>query len=94
MDAPPRLIVNQLVRDQRPEISGPLLEKSAAVSDQDLVEVISGGQTQSIRMIARRRSSVVGTVQRRHSHWRGLSHSHPGEESGRRDLARGLRPAQ
>jgi uncharacterized protein (DUF2336 family) len=55
MESPPRLIVNQLVRDQRPEVSGPLLEKSVAVSDQDLMEVIRGGRTHSIRMIARRR---------------------------------------
>jgi uncharacterized protein (DUF2336 family) len=56
MEAPPRLIVNQLVRDHRPEIAGPLLEKSVRVGDQDLVEVIAGGQIQSIRMIARRRT--------------------------------------
>ena len=56
MEAPPRLIVNQLARDHRPDIAGPLLEKSQSVSDQDLVEVIAGGHIQSVRMIARRRS--------------------------------------
>jgi uncharacterized protein (DUF2336 family) len=68
MESPPRLIVNQLARDQRPEVCGPLLEKSSAVSDQDLLEVIGGGQSHSIRMIARRRllssalsSAVIAT---------------------------------
>ena len=32
MEAPPRLIVNQLVRDHRPEIAGPLARKSAPES--------------------------------------------------------------
>jgi uncharacterized protein (DUF2336 family) len=56
MEAPPRLVVNQLVRDRRTEVAGPLLEKSAGVSDQDLAEVISGAAIESIRMIARRRT--------------------------------------
>jgi len=55
MEAPPPLVLAQLIHDRRIEIAGPLLERCSAIADQDLVEVITDGNEQSIRMIARRR---------------------------------------
>ncbi|HEY7750468.1 MAG TPA: DUF2336 domain-containing protein [Aestuariivirgaceae bacterium] len=56
MEAPPPLILAQLIHDQRIEVAGPLLEKCSAINDHDLMEVIADGNEQSNRMIARRRS--------------------------------------
>jgi uncharacterized protein (DUF2336 family) len=55
MEAPPALVLAQLIHDRRIEIAGPLLERCSAIADHDLVEVIAEGNEQSIRMIARRR---------------------------------------
>jgi Uncharacterised protein conserved in bacteria (DUF2336) len=56
MEAPPPLIMAELIHDPRIEVAGPLLEKCSAINDQDLIEVIADGLVQSNRMIARRRS--------------------------------------
>ena len=56
MEAPPPLILAQLIHDQRIEVAGSLLEKCSAINDHDLIEVIADGHEQSNRMIARRRS--------------------------------------
>jgi uncharacterized protein (DUF2336 family) len=55
MEAPPALVLAQLIHDRRIEIAGPLLERCSAIADHDLVEVMTEGNEQSIRMIARRR---------------------------------------
>jgi uncharacterized protein (DUF2336 family) len=55
MEAPPPLVLAQLIHDRRIEIAGPLLERCSAIADHDLVEVMTDGNEQSIRMIARRR---------------------------------------
>jgi uncharacterized protein (DUF2336 family) len=55
MEAPPPLVLAQLIHDRRIEIAGPLLERCSAIADHDLVEVMADGNEQSIRMIARRR---------------------------------------
>jgi hypothetical protein len=56
MEAPPPLIMAELIHDPRIEVAGPLLEKCSAINDQDLIEVIADGLVQSNRMIARRRN--------------------------------------
>jgi uncharacterized protein (DUF2336 family) len=56
MEAPPPLILAELIHDQRIEVAGSLLEKCSAINDHDLIEVIADGHEQSNRMIARRRS--------------------------------------
>jgi uncharacterized protein (DUF2336 family) len=55
MEAPPPLILAELIHDARIGVAGPLLEKCAAINDHDLLEVIADGNQQSNRMIARRR---------------------------------------
>ncbi|MGH6874584.1 MAG: DUF2336 domain-containing protein, partial [Aestuariivirgaceae bacterium] len=55
MEAPPALILAQLIHDRRIEIAGPLLEKCPAIADHDLIEVMADRNEQSNRMIARRR---------------------------------------
>jgi uncharacterized protein (DUF2336 family) len=56
MEAPPALVLAQLIHDQRIEIAGPLLERCPAIAEQDLLEVIADCNEQSNRTIARRRS--------------------------------------
>jgi uncharacterized protein (DUF2336 family) len=56
MESPPRLILAELIHDERIEVAGPLLEKCSAIDDQDLLAVIADGRQHSNRMIARRRS--------------------------------------
>ena len=55
MDNPPHLLVAKLIRDPRIEISGPLLENSMHITDQDLSAAIAEGQNAKRRIIARRR---------------------------------------
>jgi Uncharacterised protein conserved in bacteria (DUF2336) len=55
MDSPPHLLVAKLIRDPRIEVSGPLLENSMHITDQDLTSAIAEGQNPKRRMIARRR---------------------------------------
>lgn len=60
MSSPPALLVAKLIRDTRPEVVGPLLERCSQISDQDLMNACAGGDTAKLRMIARRR--VLSTV--------------------------------
>ncbi len=55
MDNPPPLLVAKLIRDPRPEIMGPVLERSAQICDGDMIEATSGENAERLRMIARRR---------------------------------------
>jgi len=55
MEQPPSLLVAKLIRDQRPEVAGPLLERCSHISDQDLANAIADGSVSKQRMIARRR---------------------------------------
>lgn len=55
MEAPPVLLVARLIRDPRPEVAGPLLEKGGIISDQDLLGVMEERNEDKNRMIARRR---------------------------------------
>ena len=55
MDAPPQLIVARLIRDPRPEVAGPLLERCMHITDLDLIGATDGTDTSKQRMIARRR---------------------------------------
>ncbi len=60
MEAPPALLVAKLIRDTRPEVVGPLLERCSHISDQDLMNAAANSDTAKLRMIARRR--VLSTV--------------------------------
>lgn len=55
METPPQLLVTRLIRDPRPDVAGPLLEKASHIPDRDLLTVISEGDPAKLRMIARRR---------------------------------------
>ncbi len=55
MDAPPPLLMAKLIADQNIAVSGPLLEDSNHISDEDLNVVIQGNDYAKIRIIARRR---------------------------------------
>jgi uncharacterized protein (DUF2336 family) len=55
MDQPSPQLVNKLIRDPRIEISGYLLENCAAISDQDLNQLIVERDVAKMRLIARRR---------------------------------------
>lgn len=55
MEQPPSLLVAKLIRDPRPEVAGPLLERCSHISDQDLANAIADGSVSKQRMIARRR---------------------------------------
>lgn len=55
MDNPPPLLVAKLIRDPRPEVMGPVLERSAQICDRDMMAATSGQDTERLRMIARRR---------------------------------------
>jgi uncharacterized protein (DUF2336 family) len=55
MDNPPNLLVGKVIRDPRIEISGPLLENSPHVPDQELLDVIAENDPAKLRLIARRR---------------------------------------
>ena len=56
MEQPPALLVNKMLKHPRPEVAGPLLEGCVGISDQVLMEVISSGDLDKEKMIARRRS--------------------------------------
>lgn len=56
MDAPPHLLVARLIRDPRVEVSGPLLEDCAQITDRDLETVVAESEPDKLRMIARRRN--------------------------------------
>ncbi len=56
MESPPALLVARLIRDPRPEIVGPLLERCSQISDQDLMNAAPDHDTAKLRMIARRRT--------------------------------------
>lgn len=55
MDNPPQLIVAKLIVDPRIEVSGPLLEECAHITDEVLIAVINEGVPAKRRMMARRR---------------------------------------
>jgi uncharacterized protein (DUF2336 family) len=55
MEIPPPLLVTRLIRDPRPDVAGPLLEKASHIPDRDLITVIGEGDPAKLRMIARRR---------------------------------------
>ncbi len=55
MDNPPNLLVGRLIRDPRPEVSGPLLENCMHISDPDLLMVVSEDNPGKRRVLARRR---------------------------------------
>lgn len=55
MEQPPPLLVAKLIRDPRPEIVAPLLERCMHISDQDLMTAAVPGDIGKQRMIARRR---------------------------------------
>ena len=55
MEAPPALLVARLIRDPRPELAAPLLERCMHISDQDLMTAASEADVPKQRMIARRR---------------------------------------
>lgn len=55
MDNPPPLLVAKLIRDPRPEVSAPVLERNAHLSDLDMIGQAGGGDAERLRMIARRR---------------------------------------
>ena len=56
MQAPPPLLVAKLIRDQRPEVVAPLLERCMHITDQDLMAAATEGDAPKQRMIARRRA--------------------------------------
>lgn len=55
MDNPPQLLVAKLIRDDRVEVSGPLLEDCMHITDQDLAMVVAEENAGKRRMVARRR---------------------------------------
>jgi hypothetical protein len=55
MEAPPPMLIAKLIRDPRIEVSGPLLENSPHVADNDLLQVIDEGTADQRRLVARRR---------------------------------------
>jgi hypothetical protein len=55
MEQPPSLLVARLIRDPRPEIAAPLLERCMHISDHDLMLAATEGDVQKQRMTARRR---------------------------------------
>ena len=55
MDNPPQLLVAKLIRDDRVEVSGPLLEDCMHITDQDLAMVVAENNAGKRRMVARRR---------------------------------------
>ncbi len=55
MEAPPHLLIAKLMRDPRIEVSGPLLENSPHITDQDLAQAIAEEIPAKRRLIARRR---------------------------------------
>lgn len=55
MDNPPHLLVAKLIRDDRLEVSGPLLEDCMHITDQDLLMVVGEANPGKRRMVARRR---------------------------------------
>jgi uncharacterized protein (DUF2336 family) len=56
MDNPPPLLVAKLIRDPRPEVMAPVLERNAHVSDLDIIEQAGTEDAERLRMIARRRA--------------------------------------
>lgn len=55
MESPPPLLVARLIRDPRPEVVAPLVERCSHISDQDLMNATSSGEVAKLRMMARRR---------------------------------------
>lgn len=60
MERPPPLLVAKLLRDPRPEILAPLLERCSQISDQELIRAAGPEETAKLRMIASRR--IVSSV--------------------------------
>lgn len=64
MEAPPPVLAASLLRDPRPAIVAPLIERCMVISDQDLIEVAAGADATKRRMIAQRR--IVSQVLAEH----------------------------
>jgi uncharacterized protein (DUF2336 family) len=56
MDSPPPLLVARLIRDPRPEVMAPVLERNPNISDRDMMEAATPADKERLRMIARRRA--------------------------------------
>jgi uncharacterized protein (DUF2336 family) len=56
MDNPPPLLVAKLIRDPRPEVSSPVLERNNYLSDLDMIDHAATGDAERLRVIARRRT--------------------------------------
>jgi hypothetical protein len=63
MEFPPPLLVTRLIRDPRPDVAGPLLEKASNIPDRDLITVIAESDPLKLRMIARRRHLSAALVE-------------------------------
>lgn len=55
MEQPPALLVARLIRDPRPEVVAPLLERCMHITDQDLIAAAREADPAKQRMMARRR---------------------------------------
>jgi uncharacterized protein (DUF2336 family) len=55
MESPPPLLIRRLIGHLNVDVAGTLLEKCAAISDQDLLELTETGDMARLRIIARRR---------------------------------------
>jgi len=55
MDTPPPLVAEMLIRDPRPEIMAPVLERSAQLCDRDIIAAAPLNDVDRLRIIARRR---------------------------------------
>ena len=56
MDNPPPLLVASLIRDPRPEVMTPVLERNAFISDLDMIDNSATEDVERLRIIARRRT--------------------------------------
>ena len=56
MEDPPPLLVTRLVNHKNPKVAAPLLENGLSLTDQDLLDVVAGGDHTKLTMIARRRT--------------------------------------
>ena len=56
MDAPPPLLLSRLLRDPRPDIGGVVLERSANLGAEDLLDACRGAAPERLQLLARRRN--------------------------------------
>jgi uncharacterized protein (DUF2336 family) len=55
MDTPPPLVAEMLIRDPRPEVMAPVLERSAQLCDRDIMAAAPLDNIEKLRIVARRR---------------------------------------